>query len=101
MILFGNDAKFVIGFNSHKSQALFNDIEILEYSEPQKKFTLSTIKFVSDQPVYSEINSQLCLSCHGQDPKPIWDSYGKWRGTYGSDLDRLNPTELGNYQEFV
>jgi hypothetical protein len=46
-----------------------------------------------------------CARCHGDDPRPIFDSYPLWPGFYGSVLDtfpndRLGKKEAKNYAAF-
>src|SRR6185295_7667372 len=50
-----------------------------------------------------ELNRSECATCHGKDPRPIFDGYGLWPGFYGSRADTLslNPEERENYVEFL
>lgn len=41
----------------------------------------SAIPFVDFEP---KINAPLCLSCHGENPRPILQDYNAWPGMYGS-----------------
>jgi hypothetical protein len=37
-------------------------------------------------------NARMCLSCHRQDPRPIWEAYPIWPGIYGQADDVLGST---------
>jgi hypothetical protein len=33
-------------------------------------------------PAIKPINEDLCLGCHGQNPRPNWEAYNRWDGSY-------------------
>jgi hypothetical protein len=41
------------------------------------------------------MNATSCKICHGDPPRPIWDSYPFWPGVHGSDHDRLKIKKFG------
>ena len=101
VVLFGSDAKIILTFNGDPAQKRYSDLEIMEFDDQSRSFNLSTISFASEQVVYSESNPPICLRCHGDTPRPIWDSYNKWHGAFGSQDDRLVLDELGYFKDFA
>ena len=92
VILFGNDAKFVMTFNGEPEQRGYNALELLEYNSSTQSFQLQEILFPHDQKTASNTNSAVhfseknpgkCLACHGSNPRPIWDTPPLWPGAYG------------------
>ncbi len=107
-VLFGADAKLVLTFNGDPKQRHHDEIEILQYRDEQGVFELRSISFAQGVR-FSEKNPQLCLSCHGASPRPIWGSYdyevrddNHWPGLYGSthDAPRLVPEERRAFERY-
>jgi hypothetical protein len=75
-----------VTYNGQSDENLFNSLEMLSFDEGKKEFHLKSIEFSPDEkqaPVIGQTNPALCLSCHGDDPRPIFDE-AIWPGFYGS-----------------
>jgi hypothetical protein len=122
VITFGIDAKIMLAFNGHPSQAGYNSLEVMKFNDQNKTFELREIQFPQDRvrsPAQenavkvSNINPGKCIVCHGTNPRPNWDTYPFWPGVYGSEDDELfdnvgyykkqndNNTEVRKYNEFL
>lgn len=109
VIMFGDSARFILTFNGEPDQHKYHEIEVMQYREDSKAFEMHSISF-EDGVHFSEKNPEVCLSCHGRAPRPIWSSYEyspledveHWPGIYGSihDAPVLNPTEKEAYIRF-
>lgn len=108
-ILFGRTAQFVLSFNGHPSQQHYNAFEAMQFREGSESFELYSIVFENGTASFSEPNPNVCLSCHGSPPHPIWSSYeygdretSHWPGLYGSSHDAplLDEKERAAFQRF-
>lgn len=108
-ILFGRTARFVMSFNGHPSQQHYNAIEAMQYREDAESFELYSIQFKEDGVEFSRPNPEVCASCHGTPPHPIWSSYeygeqetSHWPGLYGSthDAPALDDKEKAAFERF-
>lgn len=98
-IIAGSDATFVMSFT--KSPAVGpkvdapDTVETMEWNEAESRFVMRELVFNGrTAPEVSEQNPQKCLTCHGDDPRPNWESYNLWPGAYGS-LSRLSCDAIG------
>ncbi len=87
-ILYSHDASFILTFNGEPEQRGYRSLETMEYEDERGAFVFRDISFAPDAgkergPVVSEVNPARCRSCHGDDPRPIWDTYPVWPGAYG------------------
>lgn len=125
VLLFGENASFIIAYNSHPSggKALPGEreaIETLAFDPLTGKSYLREIVFDGQVPDLSMVktNPQKCLACHTQSPdgvssdhglavRGLWDPYNSWSGVYGSlsrqgiDFIKLGTPEHANFQEFL
>ncbi len=109
-IVFGKTGQLIITFNGSKKQTAYAALETLAFDEAlnyklrtiifreepgaaealkvltadEIDHTLSTAKIIVSKP-----NPAICLTCHGDDPRPIRENYPIWAGVYGSDTDAL------------
>ena len=86
VLLYGDDASFIVSFNGEPSQAAFRGLETMEFDRERKVFNYREILFPAapGQPVMiSEANPPKCLKCHTSPARPIWDSFPSWPGAYG------------------
>jgi hypothetical protein len=79
-IVFGIDAKFIFTFNGDPRQRGFEQIETMEFDSRNQSFVFREIDFKhlgpgSVKAVFSELNPPVCLGCHGNPPRPIWDTH--------------------------
>ncbi len=104
VILYGDDAKLIITFNGSPEQRGFNKLEIMQFRDDSFKFDFKEIDFSEAElgnVVFNEKPTS-CVKCHGENGKPIWDSYASWPGAYGSVDDNLikDSTEKTNFLRF-
>jgi hypothetical protein len=108
-ILFGRTARFVLTFNGDPSQPHYNAIEAMQFREETESFELYSIEFDEGAARFSERNPEVCASCHGTPPHPIWSSYEygdretrHWPGIYGSshDAPALEAEENAAFERF-
>ncbi len=104
-ILFGEDAELIVAFNGDPKLRGFNSFEMIQFKKGQ--FEFHEIVFPKNpkdgKAEISKANPNRCLDCHGTPPRPIWDSYFTWPGTYGSvDDGIMKETEEGkNFLNFA
>lgn len=95
-IVFAHDASLVLTFNGSENHTGYNSIEVLEFSEVDKKFRLFEVDFSKKgESRFSDPNPAKCMSCHAAWPKPhgavkpIWSPYSHWLGAYGERDDHF------------
>ena len=91
VIFFGPDAKLLLAFSGLQSDPHYNTIEMIEYQPATASFSFYSVHFQPKGTAKVEINPPDCKRCHGQDPKPNWEPYSLWPGTFGSLHDRILP----------
>jgi hypothetical protein len=110
-LVFGPDAEFILSFNGNIKQRGGLAIETMEFDEssgnflfreiafknsaaPEKDTTLKESEIAFDTELFrvSKPNPQKCTACHGQNTRPIWETYFIWPGAYGSNDDNLLAT---------
>jgi hypothetical protein len=104
VILYGPEADFVMAF-TNRDDAL----ETLEFDPATSRFTFRSLDFTLGKPLDPPPveNPPLCLSCHGQDPRPNWDGYNMWPGAFGSmsrggcDAIVAGTREFKDYTDFL
>jgi hypothetical protein len=75
---------------------------MMQYREVGRRFEFREIEFPEDKDaVVSEANPKLCLTCHGQDPRPNWEAYATWPGAYGSNDDEISEEVLPHLKRFL
>ncbi len=95
VLLYTEDAKFVLAFNGDPAEAGHLALETLEFNDDAGVFRLREVTFPSEtagptHALFSDVNPPRCLSCHRDEPQPIWDEYPEWPGAYGA-VDRRRP----------
>lgn len=107
VISFGKDAKLIVAFNGDPSRPGHNTLEAIEFDSTAARFTMHRVDFPGkeskDKARFHAPNPPVCLSCHGMDPKPLWESYDLWPGAYGANDDTIDPAgeEGKNYLAFL
>lgn len=109
VILFGRDAKLILTFNGDPSQHKYHELEVVQFRDQVSEFEMHSISF-TDRVRFSGRNPAVCLTCHGENPRPIWSSYEysdiedvvHWPGFYGSihDAPGLRAEESEAYERF-
>jgi hypothetical protein len=108
-ILFDPEARLVISFNGGAGQAGFSDLETMEFDDADKSFKFRQITFPAEAPPgaqapvrVSKPNPEVCLKCHGEPARPIWDTHPTWPGAYGERYGAaLSAAERSGLQEFL
>lgn len=100
-ILFSADGKLALAFTGKPGATGYDVLEVIRFVDKRAAFVLS--KFDLRGKTASLDNPPECLRCHGQDPRPIFDSYPLWPGFFGSIHDTFPPgsEELPLYQVFL
>lgn len=103
IIFFGPDAKLLMGVSGLSTDPFYHTIEMIEYEPDGAAFSFYSIHFNVPGTPTIEKNPSDCLRCHGQDPKPNWEPYSLWPGTYGSLHDRIigGTLEHNSFQQFL
>jgi hypothetical protein len=84
VLLYNEDATWVLTFNGEAEQRGYDRLELLHFEPQTRRFQLRELRFPhgAARAQLSEINPPRCLRCHGSYPRPIWDSYPSWPGVY-------------------
>ena len=107
VLLYGEDAKLIISFNGSSNQKGFEALETMEFDETSKEFHFREILFPENSktrsgPTFSQTNPEKCLKCHGNPPRPIWDTHPLWPGAYGERYHSpLSPSEKEGLASFL
>ncbi len=79
-------------------------IEVMEFIPAENRFEFHEITFPENglEGVSFTENAQSCLTCHGMNPKPIWDAYTLWPGLYGGEQHTFDgqTKEFKLFQDF-
>ncbi len=107
-IVFGRSAKFIISFNGHSQQRGFNNLEIIQFREKTHSWEFREISYLENQlPHISEANPKKCLECHQSllrknvDPRPNWEPYNFWPGSYASMDVEIRPVLKTQYEKYL
>jgi hypothetical protein len=103
-IVYGPDAQLLMAFTNRD-----DSLETIEFDAKADRFVFRALDFSFEKPLDPPPveNPPLCLSCHGQDPRPNWDAYNMWPGAYGSmsrvgcDTIVADTREFNAYTEFL
>lgn len=113
LILSSRDARLLLALSGRPDRPGGDVVEALRFEPSRRAFVLS--RFVLPQAVArdpklaaeaagnGDDNPAACLHCHGDDPRPIFDSYPLWPGFYGSRHDSFveGSPELLAYRAFL
>jgi hypothetical protein len=113
VLLYGSDARFMMVFAKNPNSAPVvsdaDSLQTIEWNPVTLAFVLRQIDFSpGKKPLDPEPadNPATCLTCHGNDPRPIFDVYNFWPGFYGSvgrelcDTMQTGTPELTGYTAF-
>lgn len=89
VIMFNQDASFILAFNGTEDGHGYGQLEMSEFDPQTTRFHFSFIEFPEDrgergEAVFSKKDPALCKSCHESDLRPNWEAYPVWPGAYGS-----------------
>lgn len=91
VILQNTDASALFGFSTKRDEEgeYSNDlIEMIAFNKSEKKYEFHSIDFAGDSPVINR-NPTSCLGCHGEKPRPNWDTYDYWPGMLPFNKDKI------------
>lgn len=94
----------IVAHNGHQAESGSNTVEVIHVDREEGKFDFQEIVFFENEnlpPVFSEINPQRCLACHGTPARPIWATYGVWPGVYGGSFLRISEAESTPLRNFL
>ncbi|HYL03420.1 MAG TPA: hypothetical protein VEU54_08375 [Steroidobacteraceae bacterium] len=107
VVLYGPDARLILTFNGNPSQRGFRVVETLEFDGVSREFRLRELEF-PEHPrgaagvLVSEVNPPRCMRCHGEPPRPLWDTFPLWPGAYGERYGAsLSPREHAGLARFL
>ncbi|MES3036676.1 MAG: hypothetical protein V4736_02105 [Bdellovibrionota bacterium] len=90
-VLFTEDGKLILTFTGNPALPGFNILESIKFDDKTSTFTLNAYDLTG---AGREAETKTtCTGCHGDDPRPINDSYPIWPGFYGSIKDTFPPNE--------
>lgn len=92
VILFNEDLSLIFSFTQYPGKKLIEEgldgVEILTFDKTRKTFQIFDIvldgKSVPFSHFVPESNPTRCTVCHGNNPRPLMQTYSTWPGFYGS-----------------
>ncbi|MCO5143283.1 MAG: hypothetical protein M9962_09365 [Oligoflexia bacterium] len=109
VVLFTKDTKMILTYTGDPNKPGYDLLEAMIFNDKESKFTLKAYALpalMRKGEAYMS-NTTTCFKCHGEDPRPINDSYPLWPGFYGSIQDTFPLSlehgikELNAYKEFL
>lgn len=85
-IVYGKDATMIMAFLNGPQDGR-DVVELICWRENKKVFEFFELDFDgshSPRIKAENANPQRCLNCHGDNPRPNWEAYNFWSGTFGS-----------------
>ena len=108
VILFTDDARLVLTFIGDDRAPGAELLETMAFDDSAKTFVLHAYLLPAGERRSWRPSAQdaRCERCHGDDPRPIFDSYPLWPGFYGSVQDtfpddRMGRKERADYAAFM
>jgi hypothetical protein len=103
ILLFSDDGKLVIAVTSNPNDPSYHAVEAIQYDDSSSSFQMKFSRLPPEPHPEHENPEKNCTGCHGQDPRPIFDSYPTWPGTYGESHDAVvkGSAEYENYRNFL
>ncbi|QTN25718.1 hypothetical protein HZ992_12510 [Rhizobacter sp. AJA081-3] len=87
IVSFGADGRLLAAFQSDVGPRR----ETVELAELRAD---GTWKFAEIEVPTRRVASEVCTSCHGRQPRPVWSAYNQWPGVFGADGDKLTDAEV-------
>ncbi len=89
VVLFSKDARQVLTFTGDPDKPGYDYLEMMTFSDEKAEFKFSVYALEDALKSKHKISAEdtNCKRCHGEDPRPINDSYPLWPGFYGSIQD--------------
>lgn len=90
VILMSPRSEVRISFNTEEGQRGFNNIEISRWDPKKSEFIYEELSFDPEgQSAPKHHGDIACTTCHGNPPKPNWDTYNYWAGVIPFNKDTL------------
>jgi hypothetical protein len=89
------DGKVVIRYTCDRQSPVYNTVEMMTFDDASATFHFTDIDFRKPPSQRVTVDSTNCLKCHNPknslvvDPRPNWNSYNRWPGTFGSFDDQI------------
>ncbi|MBY0412941.1 MAG: hypothetical protein K2Q18_02190 [Bdellovibrionales bacterium] len=91
ILMFNRDASLILSvsrqLDNNELSTRKDELEFISFDKKTGKFTVHVEQFNGeDQPFTGngQKNAQVCLACHGNNPRPLFHDYNGWPGIYGS-----------------
>ncbi len=94
LIMYGPDARLLIGVSSHPSDPLREVVELAELDESTGLWRFSQLDFRG--AFLHDTATQGCAGCHGSPQRPIWGEYPDWTGAFAGDDERLTGGQVAS-----
>jgi hypothetical protein len=99
-ILSSADGSFMLTFTGNSARPEFQTVELIEYDSKQNKYKMAELS--RGNQLHLEKNPAKCLSCHGTEPRPIWEAYDLWPGAYaGDNSDHFGETDHAYLAKYI
>jgi hypothetical protein len=90
VILMSPNSDIRLSFNTDPGQRGYNNIEISRWDPEKKEFIYEELTFDSEGQKPPKKHGDLaCTTCHGDPPKPNWDTYNYWAGVIPFNKDTI------------
>jgi hypothetical protein len=104
-ILWDEQTGFVMGFNGDSSLKGYQSIEMegIDRESGQIHFYNVDFPLRRDREGRAALKIEepkVCLACHGQSARPIWQSFPNWMGAYGGFNDLIQDDEVSDFESF-
>ena len=88
LIMYGPDARLLLGVSSHPLDPLREVVEVAELDETTGLWRFSQFDFRN--AFVHDTNTETCTGCHGSPLRPIWGEYPNWPGAFAGQDERLS-----------
>ncbi len=88
IIMYGPDARLLLGVSSHPSDPLREVVEVAELDESTGLWRFSQFDFRN--AFVHDTDTASCAGCHGSPLRPIWGEYPDWTGAFAGQDERLS-----------
>lgn len=113
IVFFNRDGSLVFAITQNPGAAAIaagqDGLEVISFDRSSAQFEMRELIFdgksVPGGTVGVSRNRAVCLACHGQEPRPIFQDYNSWPGFYGSfsqdGLSKAGSREYVSLQKFL
>lgn len=88
LIMYGPDARMLIGVSSHPLDPLREVVELAELDERTGLWRFSQLDFRNT--FVHDTSTESCAGCHGSPQRPIWGEYPNWPGAFAGQDEGLS-----------